>query len=285
MDDQGLRLAVIVPAYNESDTLRLCLEHLLPQDVDEVIVVDNNSTDDTADIAREFASTDPRVRVVEESVQGLIAARNRGFGSTDADILGRIDADTRVRPNWVAEVRRFFTENEDFDGVSGLSLFYDSPFRVGRMLTIRFFVRIKFLGNNRPIDNIHGANMAIRRSAWEKVRDITSHRADVHEDIDLALSILDVGGKIASSHTIWADLSPRRNLEPPWSYRKHIAAGVLTYRLHDRIDPFTEYVFAPLSWLWHLIMWAPYRAWDPERKRFSIRHLLRRMDYRVSGMG
>ena len=95
-----MNLSVIIPAFNEADYLPATLEsiqraseHLQAQaDVDvEVIVVDNNSTDDTATIAGAMGA-----RVVHESVQGIGRARNCGASAAQGDVLVFVDADVTV---------------------------------------------------------------------------------------------------------------------------------------------------------------------------------------------
>ena len=56
---------------------------------DEVVVVDNNSTDRSMDIARQY-----NMRIVQEPKQGMIYARNRGFDEANGDVIIRIDGDT-----------------------------------------------------------------------------------------------------------------------------------------------------------------------------------------------
>jgi glycosyltransferase involved in cell wall biosynthesis len=79
------RVSVIIPCFNEEAVLANCLEALRAQTSVplEVIVVDNNSSDKTALIAKKFG-----VKVVQEKQQGLIPARNKGFSVAKGDILG-----------------------------------------------------------------------------------------------------------------------------------------------------------------------------------------------------
>ncbi len=95
------RLSVVVPVFNEESAVADCIERLLTQsEIDEILIVDNNSTDGTASIIQEFAEKYDRVRYVFEARQGVVHARNAGFGASTGSIIGRIDADTRVPPGW-----------------------------------------------------------------------------------------------------------------------------------------------------------------------------------------
>jgi glycosyltransferase involved in cell wall biosynthesis len=95
--------SVIIPAFNVAPHLRACLEGLAGQrtDVDmEIIVVDNNSTDDTVSIARDF----PNVRLLHEPVQSSYAARNHGVRSSTGENLAFLDPDCRPEPDWLASL-------------------------------------------------------------------------------------------------------------------------------------------------------------------------------------
>src|SRR6185503_14283107 len=83
----GKSIALIIPCYNEALGLPHVLE-IVPDCVDEVIVVDNNSSDDTALIAKQMGAT-----VVFEKRQGYGAAYKAGFANVKADIVVTLDGD------------------------------------------------------------------------------------------------------------------------------------------------------------------------------------------------
>ena len=119
MTDSVPSVSAVVPAFNEEASIGTCVERLLNQTVvpDEVIVVDNNSRDRTAEIARGRGA-----RVVAEPTQGMIPARNRGFNEARCDVIARCDADTRVPPDWIERIRDHFLDPE----VDALCLPYDT---------------------------------------------------------------------------------------------------------------------------------------------------------------
>jgi glycosyltransferase involved in cell wall biosynthesis len=97
--------SVIIPAYNVARHLRACLDGLACQqtgDEMEILVVDNNSTDETVAIAREFAG----VRVMHEPVQSSYAARNLGVRESAGDYLAFLDPDCRPEPTWLASLSK-----------------------------------------------------------------------------------------------------------------------------------------------------------------------------------
>ena len=94
-------VSVVVPVFNGADVLGDCLASLVAQDYPkdrcEIIVVDNNSTDATAEIIRRH----PVRYVFENAVQSSYAARNRGIRESRGEILAFTDADCRAQSDWL----------------------------------------------------------------------------------------------------------------------------------------------------------------------------------------
>ncbi|HET6718496.1 MAG TPA: glycosyltransferase family A protein, partial [Rhodocyclaceae bacterium] len=113
-----LELSVVIPAFNAADTLPELLASLAPQcsDTIEVIVVDDASTDGTADLAAAY----PWVRWLTQAAnRGVGAARNRGADAASGELLLFLDADTVATPQLLARVIAFFGEHPDIDAASG----------------------------------------------------------------------------------------------------------------------------------------------------------------------
>lgn len=94
-------VSVIIPVFNDSARLKSCLQALeaqtYPQDSYEVIVIDNNSTEDIRAIATEFE----RVKFDSESKPGSYAARNKGISLAKGDVYAFIDSDCLPVSQWI----------------------------------------------------------------------------------------------------------------------------------------------------------------------------------------
>jgi glycosyltransferase involved in cell wall biosynthesis len=110
-------ISVIICTYNRADLLRSALESLAKQTVSqdsyEVIVVNNNCTDNTTEVAREFMDRYMNWRMVYEVNQGLSHARNRGYKEAKGAYVAYLDDDAKASPNWVEEMIRFIQRRPD----------------------------------------------------------------------------------------------------------------------------------------------------------------------------
>jgi GT2 family glycosyltransferase len=110
-------VSVIIPVLNGDRTIKDCLVSLLrtdyPQEHREILVVDNGSTDRTADIIKGFP-----VRYLREERQGAPAARNAGIRASRGGLVAFTDADCVVTREWLGELVRAFDEDE-IGGVAG----------------------------------------------------------------------------------------------------------------------------------------------------------------------
>ncbi len=103
-------VSVVIPVFNGQKSTRICLESVLAQDYPldcyEVIVVDNNSTDETPRIVQEY----PVLMLQEKEIQTSYAARNRGIQNSRGEIVAFIDATCVSGRNWLSELVKSFND-------------------------------------------------------------------------------------------------------------------------------------------------------------------------------
>ncbi|MDB5182697.1 MAG: putative glycosyltransferase [Candidatus Saccharibacteria bacterium] len=192
MIDKMLTLTLVIPVYNEQDHIKACLDAIAAQYEAplEVLVVDNNSTDNSVAIAKTF----PFVTVLHAHEQGIAYARNVGFNAARGDIIGRIDADSRIPRHWVRHVRSYI-EKYPNHLLTGGSYFYD-------LKLPKFFGWIQgqiAFRTNRFIMGYYiawGSNMAFNKKLWDDVKNEVHNLPTIHEDMDLAIHLHEHGYKI-----------------------------------------------------------------------------------------
>ena len=101
MSKKAPKVSVVVPMYNARDSISRCAESVKAQSFSgwELIVVDNNSADGSAEICEQTANGDRRIRVVFEGRQGVSCARNRGIDEAAGEFVFFLDADDELAPN------------------------------------------------------------------------------------------------------------------------------------------------------------------------------------------
>ncbi len=175
-------VSVVIGTYNRCDVLRGALESLLTQDsggVDyEVIVVDNNSTDDTRNMVENLRDTLDCKNLVYcfERTQGVSHARNRGITMARGRLIAFTDDDIRPAPNWIASVREGFNKFPHADCIGGKVLPPPTTeFPV--WLTAKHWTPLALLDlGDKPIElnvrngpGLVAANMAVRASVFADV--------------------------------------------------------------------------------------------------------------------
>jgi hypothetical protein len=106
---QNLKLSLVIPCYNEEDGVRQVIGRC-PEEVDEIVVVDNNCTDRTAEVARSLGA-----RVVSEKRPGYGAAYKAGLAAATGDVIVTLDGDGTYPPEAIpALVDTLVARNWDF---------------------------------------------------------------------------------------------------------------------------------------------------------------------------
>ena len=189
MNRKALTLSIVIPVYNEQRYLKACLDSIKRQAVkpDEVIVVDNNSTDRTVEIARSY----PFVRLLREARQHQSFAQKTGFDAAKGDIIGRIDGDTILPPDWVECIKSFFEQEPSTVALTGAAMPYDVSLKWFGKIIQRFYNTLGSIAAGKRM--LWGTNMALRRTAWRQISTKVLQRADIWEDYDASFLLAELG--------------------------------------------------------------------------------------------
>jgi glucosyl-dolichyl phosphate glucuronosyltransferase len=216
-------VSVVISTYNRGDGLRDTLESLLAQAQDspayEVLVVDNNSTDNTKAVIESFAArSDGRLRYLFESRQGVSFGRNTGVNAARGSIIAFTDDDVIVAADWIARIHEAFETHQDVDYLAGklLPRFQVPPpawltYANTSPLTIRD-------AGDEPMFSVRGhyfsgwatANFGIRRAMLER-SGLFATDFPRGEDLELIVRIWRANGrgmyapKVVVTHKIPAD--------------------------------------------------------------------------------
>ena len=176
----AVEVSVVIPTYNRSALLRDAIDSVMAQDSQipfEIIIVDNNSQDDTRAVVQSaIEKHGERLRYISESQQGNAHARNTGVKSAKGDIIAFIDDDVIVESNWLKSLKELLDARSELSFVGGrvLPKWSGSP---PQWLTPEHWAPLALLdygSNELPIDdkNPRGlltANIAFRRSVFDEI--------------------------------------------------------------------------------------------------------------------
>mgnify|MGYP001568137199 CR=1 FL=1 len=186
-----MKVSVIVPVYNNQESIRKCVEALLGQDYPnngyEVIVVDDGSADSTAGVVKAYP-----VKYIYQKNQGPAAARNRGAGEAKGDIILFTDSDCVPDGNWISEMVKPF-KAPDVVAVKGA---YKTNQRAvtARFAQIEFEERFNMLKKAGSIDMVDTYSAGFRRGVFLEMKGFdTSFPVANNEDTELSYRMSRLG--------------------------------------------------------------------------------------------
>jgi glycosyltransferase involved in cell wall biosynthesis len=180
--------SIVIPVKDDAALLERCLLALRAQTSppDDIVVVDNGSSDASAAVAERFG-----VRLVRQPGGGIPAARSAGYDAATGDIVVAIDADCLPERHWLAALEQDFREHPEVSAFTGAARFIDGPRILRRALAVLYLgsyylLLLPALGH----PPVFGSNFAMRRSLWlEIAHDVHRHDAFVHDDLDLSFHV------------------------------------------------------------------------------------------------
>ncbi|WP_394770934.1 glycosyltransferase family 2 protein [Lacisediminihabitans sp.] len=178
-------ISVVIPVFNDAPMLRVCLEALAAQSrpADEIIVVDNDSTDDTAEVGVAGGA-----RVITERVSGIFPAAAAGYDAARGEIIARLDADSVPPADWLERIEAALADSDGLACITGPGDFYGSNRFVHWVArTIYIGGMFVFVGAMLGHPPLFGSNFAMPSRVWQRVRDrVNRSLPRIHDDLDLS---------------------------------------------------------------------------------------------------
>jgi glycosyltransferase involved in cell wall biosynthesis len=197
-------ISFIIPCYNEEKHIKDCIRSIrknvwyVPY---EIIVVDNNCTDNTAKIAEK-----EQAFVIKETRKGVVFARQAGYQAAKGRLIANIDADSKITSAWLWEALSGLSD-DNVVAVTG-PLEYEDVSSSLRMMT-KFYYALAKISNDRIGVFLQGGNAIIRKSALDEVGGYDTSIAFYGEDTMTAKRIQHLG-KIVFNPRMITTTSPRR---------------------------------------------------------------------------
>ena len=191
---QSPAVSVLLPVYNVIRHLRPAIDSILAQTLRdfEFIVIDDGSTDGTAEILRQYAQADSRIRLISRPNKGLTVTLNEGIAMARASLLARMDGDDIALPQRLEKQSEYLGQQPDCVLVGSAVLVIDPDgLPIRQTCSEQTHEEIDHAHLNRGWPMVHPAVM-MRTAA---VRQIGGYRDqyDTLEDLDLFLRLAEIG--------------------------------------------------------------------------------------------
>lgn len=238
-----LDITVIVCTFNNSHLLKRCLHSLVKQKFSfsqyEIVVVDNNSTDNTRSIVDEFQKTDEAtIRYIFERRQGLSIARNRGIQESKGQYVAFTDDDATADSHWLVSLYKAFTRSDPHPDVVGgkilpiaespIPLWY--PERAYSMLGALDLGPKEHLLHENEL--IFGGNMAFRKTLFDEAGlfneqlGLKGAKKCWSEDTEFIRRLLSLNKKVYyTPHAIIHHFVPARKLTLSYLMKRNFSQG------------------------------------------------------------
>lgn len=197
------KISVIIPVYNGEKTLKQCLDSVLNQTYKnyEIIIVDNNSTDKTKEIIKEFQKNEKgknkKIRYLFEPIRGRGAARYKGEINAKGEIILTTDSDCIVPKNWIKEMIKSI---KGYDAVQGFEESASNDFwsECWQIDSERKYERENM---KNPIGKIDTKNFAIKKNVLKKIG-YTSRKYFSGNDTYLSIKLAENNYKVKFAKNI-----------------------------------------------------------------------------------
>jgi GT2 family glycosyltransferase len=260
---ENLVISVVVPFYNAEKTLKSCLEALAAQTVKpcEIIMVDNGSTDASADIADKFVEKEPEIfKYVLENRRGPSIARNSGAKQSQGDIISFTDSDCIPDKNWLRNILIGFNDSQ-IGSVAGKIKSYRTKNLYDKfhaVFTLKGFTESYTLSEFSLVrGGFPTANLSVRRDAFNKIGGFDETLKISAEDYDLCARIYQIGCSIKYLPDVIVYHQHRNTLRGTWRQSFGFGTG------HPKLlkKHFKRLTIIDLPKFQYISKWLPFRIW------------------------
>jgi glycosyltransferase involved in cell wall biosynthesis len=247
------RVSVVVCAYNAARTIGECLDGVAALDYPdyEVIVVDDGSTDATADIAAAHGA-----RVFRTPNRGLSSARNTGLFASTGAIVAYLDSDAFPDPHWLRYLAASF-EASTHAGIGGPNIAPLDSAPVAQCVARAPGGPIHVLLSDLEAEHIPGCNMAFRREALMAIGGFDPRYDAAGDDVDVCWRLMEHGSTLGFSPAAMVWHHPRDSVGAYWRQQRGYgrAEALLERRWPEKYNPAGH-----ISWRGRLYGGGPVRA-------------------------
>jgi len=208
-----MKISVIIPVFNAQVSIYSCLQCLLKQErmPDEILLVENGSTDRSVEIIEEFINknNDIPIRLLREEKKGPGNARNKGIREAKGDIIAFTDSDCMAEHRWIKNIEKAFNDHPGLDAVGGVDEpLFPAVSVIEKLLSVVWLPKIEKM--SYPLSDkkeklfesyfISTFNCAYRKNIVDKINGFDGSFQKAGEDIDIYLRAIDEKAKILPWH-------------------------------------------------------------------------------------
>ena len=244
-----MKISVVIPMHNAANIILNCLNALALQEYlpDEVIVVNNNSTDSSRMVVENAIGSLKGLKIIlcDEVKAGPAAARNKGAAISTGDIIAFTDADCIPDRFWIKSISFVFNEDKNLDAIGGIDKSLTPPETVMGKFLSAFWLTSDYLTQaqiHRKEDFFDGKfiitfNCAFKRELFTCINGF-DERFQAGEDLDITLRAVAAGGKVVvwnSKMTVChkQNICFRRLLKREFYYAKGLVHTVHEHFRHN----------------------------------------------------
>lgn len=237
-----ISVSVIVCSYNGSPTIRDCIEGLIDMNYPqyEIIVVNDGSTDNLADIVRQYP-----VKLINTENRGLSNARNTGLQHASGEIVAYIDDDAYPDPDWLHYLSYEF-EHSSHAAVGGPNLVPPEDGPIAKCVASSPGGPVHVLLSDETAEHIPGCNMAFRRKLLLAVGGFDPMYQAAGDDVDVCWRIQHAGYTIGfhPSAIVWHHR--RNSVKAYWKQQKGYgkAEALLEAKWPEKYNALGHYAWA-----------------------------------------